>query len=31
MDRADLPRSAEHGHEGAHSPNATEAAQREQE
>jgi pyruvate dehydrogenase E1 component alpha subunit len=31
MDRADLPRSAEHGHAGTHSPNATEAAQREEE
>jgi TPP-dependent pyruvate/acetoin dehydrogenase alpha subunit len=31
MDHADLPRSAEHGHAGTHSPNAPEAAQREEE
>ena len=31
MDRADLPRSAEHAHAGTHAPNATEAAQREEE
>ena len=30
MDHADLPRSAEHGHAGTHSPNAREAAQREE-
>jgi hypothetical protein len=30
MDHADLPRSAEHGHAGTHSPNAPEAAQREE-